>query len=356
MRTLAWLGLIGLSLFLIAAPLPLSAQDTPPTPPAFQMPELLKVWGSVGKEPGHFQSPWGIDIGPDGQIFISDHKNQRVQAFTPEGEFVREFGQPGWLEPGQLRGPVGISIGPDGNVYVADSWNGRIQVFTREGEFLRAWTGPNSGLQSEGPRMTPWGIAVGPGGHVFVSDLDAHIIYKFTDEGELVTTWGGRGTGEGQFTHPTGMEVSENDQLYVVDSLNHRVQVFDLDGNFQFQWGDQCSLYLHPDRGCEDPDGDGPLGKTDAQFDSPWGISFDAQGRVYVADSANKRIQVFTPEGEFLFKWGELGREPGKFDNSVDVAIDPKGRILVVDLNNQRIQMFSALQPVTDSEDDASSE
>ncbi|MFB6285046.1 MAG: NHL repeat-containing protein [Candidatus Bipolaricaulia bacterium] len=353
MRAFAWLGLTGLVLLLIAAPLPLSAQDDAPTPPAFEKPELLDVWGSVGDKAGHFQSPWGIDIGPSGQIFISDHKNQRVQVFTNEGEFVRLFGQPGWLQPGQLRGPVGLSVGPAGNVYVADSWNNRIQVFTREGEFLRAWTGPNAGSSSEGPRMTPWGIAVGPDGHVFVSDLKAHLIYKFTSKGELVTTWGGRGTAKGRFTHPTGMEVSPDNRLYVVDSLNHRVQVFDLDGNFQFAWGDQCSLYLHPDRGCEDPDGEGPLGKTDGQFDSPWGVTFGPQGRVYVADSANKRIQVFTPEGEFLGKWGEFGREPGQFDNSVDVVVNDAGQIYVVDLNNQRIQMFSAIGPVAD--DDASS-
>lgn len=352
MRTLARLGCIGLSLVLIVAPL--AAQDGSAPRPGFQTPELLTIWGSVGNAPGHFQSPWGIDIGPDGQIFISDHKNQRVQVFTGEGEFVRAFGQPGWGEPGQLRGPVGISVGPDGNVYVADAWSNRVQVFSREGEFVRAWNGPNAGFNSDGPRMTPWGIAVGPDGHVFVSDLNAHLIYKFSSEGELVARWGERGVGEGQFTHPTGMEVSQDDLLYVVDSLNHRVQVFDLDGNFQFEWGDQCSLYLHPDRGCEDPDGDGPLGPTDAQFDSPWGISFDEQGRVYVADSANKRIQVFTPHGEFLFKWGELGREPGTFDNSVDVAVDADGRIYVVDLNNQRIQKFSDLQPVGDADDSAS--
>ncbi len=350
MRALAWLAFMGLSLALIAVPLPLSAQDGSPTPPAFERPELLNVWGSVGDEAGRFQSPWGIDIGPDGQIFVSDHKNQRVQAFTPEGEFVREFGQPGWLESGDLRGPVGISVGPDGHVYVADAWNSQIQVFTREGEFVRAWNGPNAGLNSDGPRMTPWGIATGPDGNVFVSDLNLHQIYKFSNQGELVTTWGKRGTGDGQFTHPTGMEVSQDDQLYVVDSLNHRVQVFDLKGEFQFAWGDQCSLYLHPDRGCEDPDGDGPLGKTDGQFDSPWGVSFDAQGRVYVADSANKRIQVFTPDGQFLTKWGELGREPGQFDNSVDVAVNDTGQIYVVDLNNQRVQMFSALERASNAE------
>ena len=343
MRTLARFGLIGLLAFAVIAA-PISAQDEEVPSSTLTKPELLKLWGSVGDDPGRFQSPWGIDIGPDGQIFLSDHKNQRVQVFTREGEFVREFGQSGgWLEPGQLRGPVGISIGPDGNVYVADAWSHRVQAFTREGEFLRSWQGPSSGLPDDDPRMTPWGIAVGPEGHVFVSDLNLHQIYKFSNEGELIDIWGERGTGPGQFTHPTGMEVSPNHQLYVVDSLNHRVQVFDLNGEFQFAWGDQCSIYIHPDRGCDDPDGDGPLGKTDAQFDSPWGITFDADGRAYVADSANKRIQVFTPDGEFLLKWGEFGRAPGEFDNSVDVEVDAEGRIYVVDLNNQRIQKFSAL-------------
>jgi DNA-binding beta-propeller fold protein YncE len=232
-----------------------------------------------------------------------------------------------------MRGPVGVAIGPEGSVYVADAGNYRVQVFSPEGELLQLWEGPSG--------FTPWGIAVDPQGSVYVTDLMAHTVYKFSPDGELRLSWGGLGTADGQFTGPTGVAVSPQGEIYVVDSLGYRVQVFTPDGEFLLKWGSFCSLYTHPGRGCRDPDGAGPLEMGDGQFESPWGIAFDSQGRVYVADSANKRIQVFTPDGKFLFKWGKFGRGPAEFDNPVGIAIDGRDHIYVADLNNNRIQVFA---------------
>jgi DNA-binding beta-propeller fold protein YncE len=313
----------------------LSAESSAPLPP----PEFVKQWGGRGDGEGQLFMPWGIAIGSDHLLYVSDYGNNRIQVFSPEGEFLQGWGQLG-SGLGRLRGPVGIALGPEGNLYVADAFNYRVQVFTPEGEPLRTWSGP----PSENQPFTPWGIAVAPNGSVYVSDLHANRVYQFTSEGGLLRSWGGLGTGDGEFTGPTGIVVSPVGEVYVVDSLGYRVEVFTSEGEFLRGWGDWCDLYIHPGRGCRDPDGPGPLESGDGQLSSPWGITLDADGRVYVADSANKRIQVFTLEGEFLLKWGVLGRGPGEFDNPVGVAVDGRGGVYVADLNNNRIQKFSFVQ------------
>lgn len=314
---------------------PLSA-DSPPLGP----PQFVQQWGGRGQAPGQLFMPWGIAVGPEDRIYVSDYGNNRIQVFSAEGEYLYSWGGLGSAQ-GQLRGPVGIAIGPQGQVYVADAFNYRVQVFDADGGFLRSWRGPSK----DSMPFTPWGIAVDPQGQVYVTDLQANMVYKFSGEGQLLTQWGGFGTGEGQFTGPTGIAVSFDGKIYVVDSLGYRVQVFTPEGQFLYKWGSFCDLYIHPGLGCVDPDGPGPLEKGDGQFSSPWGIAFDSLGRVYIADSANKRIQVFTPQGEFLLKWGRLGRGPGEFDNPIEVALDSQGNIYVADLNNNRIQKFSFPQP-----------
>lgn len=311
-----------------------SSPAPPPGPPAF-----VKQWGGLGKGEGQLFMPWGLAIGPDNLLYVSDYGNNRIQAFSPDGEFVRAWGGIG-SQSGELRGPTGLAVGPDGLIYVSDAFNYRVQVFTPEGEPVRRWSGPRGEKQP----FTPWGIAVGPDGSVYVSDLHANRVYKFTAEGKLITSWGGLGTKPGEFTGPTGIAIGPDGLVYVADSLGYRIQVFTPQGEFVRAWGSLCDLYIHSGLGCKDPDGPGPLEPGDGQLSSPWGIAFDPDGRVYVVDSANKRVQVFTPEGEFLLKWGELGREPGQFDNPVGIAIDGQGDIYISEVNNNRIQKFTFSQ------------
>jgi len=91
-----------------------------------------------------------------------------------------------------------------------------------------------------------------------------------------------------------------------VDSDNHRVQVFDARGAFLRQWGSNCNLATN--LGCMDPDGSGPLESGDGQFQEPWGIAAGPDGRIYVTDTWNHRIQVFAADGTFLAKWGAYGQ------------------------------------------------
>jgi uncharacterized protein (TIGR03663 family) len=158
--------------------------------------------------------------------------------------------------------------------------------------------------------------------------------------------WGEIGVGPGQFNHPRGVAVGPGSEVYVVDSDNFRVQVFDASGAFLREWGSQCNLA--DGHGCVDPDGAGPLAYGDGQFQEPWGIAVDGEGRVYVADTWNHRVQVFDASGAFLAKWGRFGQVDGAVGGEAffwgprDVAVDEAGRVFVTDTGNKRVMVFDA--------------
>ncbi len=151
---------------------------------------------------------------------------------------------------------------------------------------------------------------------------------------------GERGGAPGQLNAPEAVAVGPDGRIYVADTYNHRVQVFDEAGTLLFTWGTQCALDTQEN--CKDPDGDGPLSIGDGQFQAPEGITIDPVfAIIYVADSENHRIQVFDLEGQFVRKWGAFGSIPGQFYIPVGLAIDNAGLIYVTDVLNHRIQVFN---------------
>jgi sugar lactone lactonase YvrE len=118
------------------------------------------------------------------------------------------------------------------------------------------------------------------------------------------------------------MAFDADENIYVVDSLNHRVQKFTNEGALILSWGSQ--------------------GDEEGQFELPWGITVDELGDVYVADWRNDRVQKFAPDGDFVFTFGETGSENGEFNRPTDVAVDLDGDIYVCDRGNNRVQLFNA--------------
>ena len=111
----------------------------------------------------------------------------------------------------------------------------------------------------------------------------------------LLQTWDAKGSGEGELNSLGfgGLAVDANDNLFVVDNGNYRIQKFDSDGNFVTQWGSE--------------------GLRDGQFQRAIGIALDAAGNVYVTDDGRPEIQVFDNDGNFLRKWGSRGGDDGQF-------------------------------------------
>ena len=187
------------------------------------------------------------------------------------------------------------------------------------GDFARgAFTWPNS-------------IALSSEGKLYCSDEFENQIYVFeTDKvlpfpeynptGESIAKWGVKGNAPGQLNGPTGIDFDMDNRLYIVDSLNSRIQVYSEDGKFIKCWGEH---------------GDGK-----GQFNNPWGITIDSQGYVYVADWGNSRVQKFTSDGEFIIAIGSNDASFSALDHPSGVAVDSDGDIYVVDWGNRRVQIY----------------
>jgi sugar lactone lactonase YvrE len=228
---------------------------------------------------------------------------------------------------GKFWGLWGITS-DDSAIYAVDVLNHRIQKFDREGLFLNKWGDKGTG---NGQFTFPSGIAVDLQ-YVYVVD-HSNRIQIFDKEGQFVNSLGSSGSNPGELNRPEDVDVDSGGRIYVADSGNHRIQVFSPDNTGGLVWGSQ--------------------GTGKGQFDYPQGISVPAPGHVYVADSHNNRIQYFQllndcPQGMttvttgvcFVTEWGQSGSSDGQFNRPADVAISD-GIVYVVDANNNRIQLFT---------------
>ena len=144
------------------------------------------------------------------------------------------------------------------------------------------------------------------------------------DDANAVTesTFGSKGYGNGEFNSPLGVAVDSKDRIIVADTNNHRIQIFDSDGNFVSSFGS--------------------LGSGDGRFDSPSGVATDSNDRIIVADYDNHRVQIFDSDGNFVSSFDITHVGHNNFGTASDVAVDSNDRIIVAEANNHRIQVFDS--------------
>jgi DNA-binding beta-propeller fold protein YncE/ABC-type Fe3+ transport system permease subunit len=228
----------------------------------------------------------------------------------------RTFGRPG-TSLGQFSYPRAVAADcARGFVYVIDK-TARVQRFSLDGEPQLFWRMP------KWDNGKPTGVSVAPDGSVFVADTHEFRITVFDSEGNELTRFGSYGMGEGEFIYTTDVAFGDDGRMYVSEyGGNDRVQVFDEDWNFLFQFGEP---------------GDQP-----GQFVRPQSMCFSADGsELFVADSCNHRIQVFTPEGEFKRAIGTPGRGAGELAYPYGVDVLNDGSLLITEFGNNRIQRLS---------------
>lgn len=288
------------------------------------------AFGTTGNEPGQFQKPRGIAIAPDGSLYIADTSNHRIQHLAPDGTVLHvwgSFADASKVEPpasgGTFNEPWGIAVGPDGNVYVADTWNHRIQRFTPDGKFINMW-GYFGTAETPFALWGPRGIATDKNGNVYVSDTGNKRIVIYDAKGNYITQFGVTGFGPGQFDEPVGIAVSADGFVYITDTWNQRIQVMIPDGAGGYYplrtwevaaWYGQSldnKPYIAVDNArniyVSDPEGYrilrftsqgqfihywGTLGTGLKAFNLPTGLAIDASGGLWVVDSGNNRIMHF---------------------------------------------------------------
>ncbi|MEK6786508.1 MAG: 6-bladed beta-propeller [Nitrospirota bacterium] len=283
---------------------------------------LAMVIGSEGVGDGELNSPTGIALDKNGNIYVADTDNHSIQKFDKTGTFLARWGGEPSSQEGQFYYPRGLAVGPGDVVYVADSGNNRVQKFDLEGNAQKAWG--KFGFAWRGADMgrfdVPWGITTDQDGHVYVSDTSNARIQKFQADGQPLLKWGRDGSFDGAFFFPRGVAVDFIGNIYVADESNNRIQKFDARGSFLTKWGRE---------------GQGP-----GQFKSPWGIACDALGNVYVVDSGNHRMQKFDGNGTFLCSFGNRGKTEGQVNFPYGIAVDKEGCVFVVDSGNHRVLKY----------------
>uniref|UniRef100_A0A1B6E225 RING-type domain-containing protein n=1 Tax=Clastoptera arizonana TaxID=38151 RepID=A0A1B6E225_9HEMI len=166
----------------------------------------------------------------------------------------------------------------------------------------------------------PRGVAVGPDNSIVVADSSNHRVQVFDCDGNYQKEFGTYGNAEGEFDCLAGVAVNRIGQFIIADRYNHRIQVMDPSGRYLRSFGSQ--------------------GTSDGRFNYPWGITTDALGFIYVCDKENHRVQVFQSDGTFVGKFGSQGHKVGQLDHPHYIAVSNTNRVIVSDSNNHRIQIF----------------
>lgn len=259
-------------------------------------------------------------------------------AHPTDVQFLNKWGTLG-AEPGQFAAPEAVAVDADGRVFVADTNNSRVQVFDQNGVFLFEFgssceLSSGNGCETEegfGQFNLPEGIAVdNQSERVFVVDSSNDRVQVFDLAGEFLFAFGESGAESAQFALPIGVEVDEEGRIYVADLLNNRIQVFDESGGFLSQFGEE--------------------GEGDGQFALPVDIAIFGSD-LYVTDNLNHRVQQFDLDGNFIRTWGSpcrLSTGDGCLDTSGEsqfrspfgIAVDAEGNVYVLDQGNHRVQIF----------------
>jgi DNA-binding beta-propeller fold protein YncE len=181
--------------------------------------------GVQGTSPGRFGYPTDVVIDKSGNFYVSEYgENDRIQVFSPDGKWLRQWGGHGY-EPGEFLRPRALAIDDDEQLYVADSCNHRIQVFDTKGKLLRSW-GERGDKPSE--LCYPYDVAIGPDRCLYVCEYGNHRVQKFSLDGKPLGAWGHSGRGPGELFNPWALAVDHQGEVSVIDSNNHRVQRFRL--------------------------------------------------------------------------------------------------------------------------------
>jgi DNA-binding beta-propeller fold protein YncE len=211
--------------------------------------------------------------------------------------------------------PYGIATDAQDRLYVVDTFLKRVHVFDAAGNQYYYFPADKTLFAS------PIGIAIDKGGIIYITDSKRGVVYIFKDNGKKFLSTIGRGI----FKRPTGIAVNpKTSELLVVDTLQSRVFRFDLTN-----WLPKGSF--------------GADGAMAGMFHYPTNIFVTLTGDILVSDALNFRVQVFSPEGRFLFTFGRMGDAPGTFSRPKGVAADSDGNIYVVDALFDNIQIFDKM-------------
>jgi sugar lactone lactonase YvrE len=278
----------------------------------------------VFKRPFELNQPYGIAVDSQGKLYIADQKVGAIFIFSTAGD----TNDVDMIKNGvhaHFTRIIGLAMDDNDRLFVSDPGLRHVLVFNKDHKAEDVIT---DSLTS------PGGLAIDTKNRLlYVADveLDQVLVYD-ADTLKLLRKIGTTGhnhelTTPGDFSKPGGVAVDTEGNLYVADTMNNRIEIFDADGQFVSTFGKA---------------GDGP-----GYFARPKGVATDSDGHIWVADGMQDRVQVFSKEGQLLIAFGGHGLLPGQFQGLVAIAIDKKDRVFTTEIAPGRAQEF---QYVTDAE------
>jgi len=244
------------------------------------------------------------DVGAKG-FFVYNKRKKSIKLIDRIGDY-------------SLSSPIDVVVDRKNRIFVSDSVLGTVFITNEKGDYL--------GKIGGGVIIRPTGLAIDNDRDLlYISDTVGHKIFVLSlKDKKLVRTIGKAGKKEGEFNRPTYITLDREGNLYVADSLNARVQIFDKDGKFIRAFGER--------------------GTTIGTFSNPRGIAVDSDGNIYVSDTLLSAVQIFNNKGQLLLVVGHYGRDKGEFAFPEDISIDRSDYIYVSDSYNMRIQVFKYLK------------
>ena len=191
---------------------------------------LISRFAGPGSGDGQLSSPYNLAKDAAGNLYVSDSGNNRVQAFTAAGAFLRKWGSLGTGD-GQFNFPAGMQISAGGTLFIADRNNNRVQYFTTAGAFLGKWGTSGTG---NGQFNQPVSVDIDPSGNIFVCDLANNRVQKFDAAGVFLDKFG-PGAGAGLLSFPDGIAfVDQGRSLYIVNYSAHNVVKYSTPGTWSW--------------------------------------------------------------------------------------------------------------------------
>ncbi|MAT43713.1 MAG: hypothetical protein CL609_15355 [Anaerolineaceae bacterium] len=229
------------------------------------------------------------------------------------------------ISSGGLNNPRNISVGPDGSLYVLDTGNSRVVKYNQNGDLVNSWgrqTLENQNPPLPGTFNEPWGITIDSENNVYVADTWNHRIQKFDSQGNFLIQWGKSGLAEeglDRLWGPRGIAVSPDGRIFVTDTGNKRVVAYSSEGKALFEFEKE----------------------GESKLDEPVGITLGKDEKVYIADTWNMRVAIFTQDGSYVASFPIQGWESMSIDNKPFLTSDYQGNIYITDPEGYRVLVFS---------------
>jgi serine/threonine-protein kinase len=291
--------------------------------------KLIRTIGTRGKEDGNFISPVSVAVDGQKRIYVCDSMKCSVQVFDFEGKLLYSVGKFGKevTDPKEISFlmPVSVAVDEGGNLVALDAKTCNVQIIGKSGQLLAKFGEPASPTTGKieigtGGFFHPQALALDDKDNIYVSDTGNHRIRVFNPAGKVLNKFGIQGARLGEFNSPAGLALDNAQNLLVVDEKNYRVQIFSTKGVFKNKFGKR--------------------GTGRGEFAAPIGVAADSKRNIFVTDR-DMRIQVFDPEGYYLTEFGTPQgnyKTPPKY---YGLTIDAENNLYVTDIANCSVLVYA---------------